>query len=381
MQNAIELSKILISQNTVTPSGDRIINILCEILTKIGFKNTILRFTDKTEPAVTNLLSTIELGSSGPHIGFLGHVDVVPPGDCNLWQHPPFDPTITDNKLYGRGAVDMKTSIACFIEACANIVEKINIGRISIILSGNEEGNPINGTPKIIEHLEKEQLIPDYTIVGEPTSEVTLGDTIKTGRRGSTNILLTARGTQGHVAYSEKCTNPIEKLIYVLNDLQSHQWDLGDSIFPPSKLNITAIHSPDIASNVIPDWAQAKFNIRTSPHTTLENIQNTIAAICKNHNMEYAMEIMSHTPSFHSKNNKLESAIIKAIQHTTKQTPQIKANGGTSDARFMQKVSPVVEFGPLNETAHKINEHIATQDILQLTNIYECFLCNILSQD
>ncbi|MFV9876041.1 MAG: succinyl-diaminopimelate desuccinylase [Rickettsiales endosymbiont of Dermacentor nuttalli] len=368
----IKLSCDLINCPSVTPIDGGAIDILTNHLTKLGFQCHKLQFED-----VTNLYA--RFGTKQPNFSFAGHTDVVPPGDQTLWTYNPFHAHIHNNYLYGRGAVDMKSAIACFISATSRLLNesKTHItGSISLIITGDEEGATINGTPKILEWLKEQKETIDICIVGEPTNPNYIGEMIKIGRRGSISFTLTIYGTQGHVAYPHLANNPIHSLIKILDKLHTTVIDHGNDFFDHSHLEITSIDVNNNAKNVIPAKATCQFNIRFNTIHTEESLTSWVQNICKEFTENFKLDAYESAAPFISNDNSLNSILINAIQTTTNRNPTLSTTGGTSDARFIKNICPVVEFGLTNKTAHKIDEHVSIEDITALTQIYYLTLKN-----
>lgn len=368
----IKLSCDLINRPSITPFDAGAIDILINALTGLDFKCNKLQFGD-----VQNLYA--RFGTNSPNFCFAGHTDVVPPGDESLWTYPPFQAEINNNYLYGRGAVDMKPAIACFVSAVSQLFQEAgkNLpGSISLMITGDEEGSAVNGTPKILEWLKENGEIIDACLVGEPTNPNHIGEMIKIGRRGSVSFTLTVNGTQGHVAYPLLADNPTHALIKILNKLHTTIIDRGNNFFDPSNLEITSIDVGNNAKNVIPAKAVCQFNIRFNTINTGESLTKWVESICKEFTDKFQLEVYESASPFISTNNPLSNFLIDAIKTTTNYTPTLSTTGGTSDARFIKDVCPVIEFGLVNKTAHKIDEHVSIEDIQSLTKIYYLTLKN-----
>ena len=365
----IILSQKLINFPTVTPIDNGIIDFLISYLEPLGFKCEKLIFED-----VTNLYA--RFGQAQPNFCFAGHTDVVPVGDN--WTVEPFKSIIKNEMLYGRGASDMKAAIASFITAGAEFIQNNSFkGSISFLISGNEEGIPDNGTPKVLKYLKEKNEIIDACIVGEPTCAEEFGDIIKNGRRGSISFKLTVKGKQGHVAYPALADNPIDKLLLILSQLKQLNLDNGTENFDRSNLEITDIKVNNNADNVIPGQAEAKFNIRFNNLHTAESLKAIITKICAEH------EIITNCSAesfIGAKQSDLIDKLSAAITKITRIKPVLSTTGGTSDARFIKDYCPVIEFGLINATAHQVDEHVAVNDITKLKAVYLQFLVDYFSK-
>ena len=367
----LELTTELIKCRSVTPQNDGAIELLSEKLQKIGFNCEIVEFSENDSDSIKNLWAKI--GDKSPTLSFAGHTDVVPEGDETLWESPPFDGINDGNKIIGRGAVDMKGSIGSFISAISIFLDKNGKqfnGSISLIITGDEEGKAVNGTQKLLEWMEKNNHTFDDCIVGEPTNPNKLGEMIKIGRRGSTNITLTLKGNEGHVAYPQLADNPIPKLILILNELIKEPLDEGNEYFDASNLEITSIDAGNSASNVIPQEISAKLNIRYNDNFTKEKIESEIESRLKKHNYEYSINFEHSGDSFITEPGEFVNNLSKIIEKHCKITPTLSTTGGTSDARFIKNYGRVVEFGLVGASMHKINEYSNNADIEKLKDIY-----------
>jgi len=367
----LELTTELIKCRSVTPQNDGAIELLSEKLQKIGFNCEIVEFSENDSDSIKNLWAKI--GDKSPTLSFAGHTDVVPEGDETLWESPPFDGINDGNKIIGRGAVDMKGSIGSFISAISIFLDKNGKqfnGSISLIITGDEEGKAVNGTQKLLEWMEKNNHTFDDCIVGEPTNPNKLGEMIKIGRRGSTNITLTLKGNEGHVAYPQLADNPIPKLILILNELIKEPLDEGNEYFDASNLEITSIDAGNSASNVIPPEISAKLNIRYNDNFTKEKIESEIESRLKKHNYEYSINFEHSGDSFITEPGEFVNNLSKIIEKHCKITPTLSTTGGTSDARFIKNYGRVVEFGLVGASMHKINEYSNNADIEKLKDIY-----------
>ena len=367
----LELTTELIKCRSVTPQNDGAIELLSEKLQKIGFNCEIVEFSENDSDSIKNLWAKI--GDKSPTLSFAGHTDVVPEGDETLWESPPFDGINDGNKIVGRGAVDMKGSIGSFISAISIFLDKNGKqfnGSISLIITGDEEGKAVNGTQKLLEWMEKNNHTFDDWIVCEPTNPNKLGEMIKIGRRGSTNITLTLKGNEGHVAYPQLADNPIPKLILILNELIKEPLDEGNEYFDASNLEITSIDAGNSASNVIPPEITAKLNIRYNDNFTKEKIESEIESRLKKHNYEYSINFEHSGDSFITEPGEFVNNLSKIVEKHCKITPTLSTTGGTSDARFIKNYGRVVEFGLVGASMHKINEYSNNADIEKLKDIY-----------
>ena len=380
MQNTdeLKLAKELIRFPSVTPKDAGAIKFLSKRLKSLGFKCKILKFKDKNSKPIKNLYA--KLGTNKPNLCYAGHTDVVPPGNLNDWTVNPFKPIVKKNYLIGRGANDMKSSIACFISA-VNKFKKKKLkfkGSISLLITGDEEGYAINGTKKVVEYLRQKKEKIDFCIVGEPTNPNKLGEMIKIGRRGSLSGKIEISGTQGHVAYPQLLNNPINTLVEICKKLKQMKLDNGNKNFQASNLEFTRINVNNKAYNVIPAKAFANFNIRyNNLHTSSSlkrKINSVIKKICKKNKCKYKVDYMANGEAFLTRPNKTIFMAKKIIKKITKINPKFSTTGGTSDARFIRKISPCLEFGLVNKTMHKIDECVSISDLKKLTNIYESIL-------
>ncbi len=378
--NEIILAKELIKFPTVTPIDAGIMKFLAKKLTAIGFTCKILEFKDKNSKPVKNLYA--RLGKSQPNFMFAGHLDVVPPGNLKDWTVKPFSPAIKNNHLIGRGANDMKSAIASWIVAVNNFIlnnKKIN-GSISLLITGDEEGEAINGTNKVVEYLKKKKEKIDFCLVGEPTNPNKLGEMIKIGRRGSITGELTIIGTQGHVAYPHRANNPSNTMVKILKEIKDIKFDKGTKDFQPTNLEVTKINIDNTADNVIPGLAKATFNIRFNNKHSSSSLKSRLnkifKKIVKKDNCNFKIEYRVSGEAFLSKPNKTTYMIQKTIKNITKVKTVLSTTGGTSDARFIKKIAPCLEFGLVGKTMHKIDEAVSISDLKKLTKIYHNILIN-----
>ena len=374
MSETLELTKELIARPSVTPDDQGCQQVIADRLRKIGFTIENLRFED-----VDNLWA--RKGNDTPLFVFAGHTDVVPSGPAEQWKHDPFTPTIDGDDLYGRGTVDMKSSIAAMICACENFIDKYpgHQGSIGFLITSDEEGPSINGTVKVVEVLEKRNEKIDWCLVGEPSSTNTVGDVIKNGRRGSLSGTLTVKGTQGHIAYPHLAENPIHCFAPAMRDLVSESWDKGNDFFPPTSFQISNFNAGTGANNVIPGHAEILFNIRFSTEITHEEIRQRIHQILDKHDLDYEIDWALSGNPFLTPEGRLSDATISAIEQVRGFNTELSTSGGTSDGRFIAPTgAQVIELGPLNKTIHKIDEHINIAELDLLTEIYEQILQNLL---
>jgi len=375
MSNTLELAKSLISKPSITPDDHGCQAIMIDRLNKIGFEIHTLKFGD-----VDNFWAVH--GDSGPLFAFAGHTDVVPAGDENAWNTKPFEPTIKDGYLYGRGAADMKGGLASMVTATEKFIKENpnHKGRIAFLITSDEEGVAVNGTVKVMDYLKANEQKIDYCLLGEPSSTSSTGDVIKNGRRGSLNGVLKVIGKQGHVAYPHLAKNPIHLVSPALDDLCNQEWDNGNDYFPATSFQISNMHSGDGVTNVIPGDAQVKFNFRYSTETNKENLQKKVHEILDLHNLNYSIEWSHSGYPFLTPKGALVSACVEAIKKTKGIDTELSTSGGTSDGRFIaQEGTQVVELGPVNATIHQINESVLVQDLDDLSEIYYQVLRNIFS--
>ncbi|MDC0185180.1 succinyl-diaminopimelate desuccinylase [Rhodobiaceae bacterium] len=368
--NPIELTKTLINCRSVTPENDGAIEQVSHWLEEIGFKSEILNFEEEGTASIKNLWS--KMGSKGPTICFAGHTDVVPTGNIDEWSSDPFDASEVNDKIIGRGAADMKGSIASFISATNRFVKEYPDfpGSIGFIITGDEEGCAINGTKKILTWMKSNNISFDDCLVGEPTNPNSLGEMIKIGRRGSVNGVITVKGVQGHVAYPHLADNPIPKLIKILENLINQKLDDGTEHFQPSNIEITSIDIGNTATNVIPKEASANFNIRYNDIFDREKIEEEVHNRIRSLNYDYSIKFEHSGDSFLTSPGKLTKNLSKIIEDQTGNTPELSTSGGTSDARFIKDYGNVVEFGLIGATMHKVDESASIKDIKNLTEIY-----------
>ena len=378
--NELQLAKELIRFPSVTPVDAGVMSFLEKKLKQLGFKTKVLEFREKNSKPVKNLYA--RLGNKSPNFCYAGHLDVVPAGNLKDWTVNPFKPSIKKGHLIGRGANDMKSSIAAFVAAISNFIENYSDfkGSISLLVTGDEEGVAINGTKKVVEYLKKRKEKIDFCLVGEPTNPSKLGEMIKIGRRGSMNGRLTITGVQGHVAYPQRANNPSTALVQILKEIKDIKFDQGTKDFQATNLEITKININNTADNVIPGLATATFNIRfNNKHssTSLKNkVNKVIKKISAKNKSKYKIEYSVSGEAFLTNPNKTTFMIQDIIKKITKIKPKLSTTGGTSDARFIRKIAPCLEFGLVGKTMHKVDEAVSLSDLKKLTLIYSNILKN-----
>ena len=376
--NEEKLAKELIKFRSITPIDAGVMKFLEKKLKKFGFKTKIIEFREKNFKPVKNLYA--KLGTKQPNFCFAGHLDVVPPGNINDWSVNPFKPSIKKGHLIGRGANDMKSSIAAFVSAVSIFLSKNKRfnGSISFLITGDEEGDAINGTKKMVEYLRKKKEKINFCLVGEPTNPNKLGEMIKIGRRGSLTGNLTIFGVQGHVAYPDRANNPSTTIVSILDKLKKIKFDRGTKDFQPTNLEITKISIDNSADNVIPQSARATFNVRFNNKHSSNSIKiklnNIFKKISKKNKSKYKIDYRTSGEAFLTKTNNTTLMIQKIIKKITKIKPKLSTTGGTSDARFIKKISPCLEFGLVGKNMHKIDESVSLKDLKNLTKIYSNIL-------
>ena len=375
MSATLELAQALIAIDSVTPDDKGCQRLIAARLEPLGFGIEHLRFGD-----VDNLWA--RLGNEAPLFVFAGHTDVVPTGPLEQWANPPFEPTVVDGVLYGRGAADMKGSIAAMLVACEKFIlqQQYHNGSIAFLITSDEEGPAVDGTVRIVELLKQRNEYIDWCLVGEPSSVDTVGDTVKNGRRGSLNGYLTIHGTQGHIAYPHLADNPIHRFSAALNELVNEQWDNGNEFFPPTGFQISNINAGTGASNVIPGDLSVMFNLRYSTELTQDAIQHRIENILTGHGLEYSLKWEFSGNPFLTPGGDLIDATREAIRTVCGIDTELSTGGGTSDGRFIAPTgAQVVELGPVNASIHKINENVAVAELERLSEIYHNILKILLS--
>ncbi|MBY6062864.1 succinyl-diaminopimelate desuccinylase [Pseudidiomarina sediminum] len=372
--DVIALAEALMERVSVTPEDAGCQQLMGERLRPLGFALETMVFAD-----TTNLWA--RRGTSGPVFCFAGHTDVVPSGNESAWRYPPFTPTHDDGYLYGRGAADMKGSLAAMLVATERFVQKHpdHRGSIAFLITSDEEGPFINGTPKVIETLEARDEKITWCLVGEPSSTTHLGDVVKNGRRGSLSGELTLYGVQGHVAYPHLAQNPVHRAAPALAVLAETEWDHGNASFPPTSFQISNVHAGTGAGNVIPGEFHVSFNFRFSTETTAEDLKQRVRAILDAHELDYAIDWKLNGEPFLTAEGELVQATVHAIQKHTQRTPELSTAGGTSDGRFIAPTgAQVIELGPVNATIHKVNECVRVDDLQLLVDVYESILEQLL---
>ena len=369
----LKLAKDLIRKPSITPKDAGAINLLAKNLRSIGFNCKIINFKN-----IKNLYA--KLGKSSPNFCYAGHTDVVPPGNIKNWTTNPFKPIVRNNKLIGRGANDMKASIACFVAAVSRFKnENKNFkGSISLLITGDEEGIAVNGTKRLIKYLKRKREKINFCIVGEPTNPNKLGEMIKIGRRGSLTGRLTIIGSQGHVAYPHRANNPSSTLIKILKKIKDLKLDKGTKNFQPSNLEVTKINIDNHADNVIPGSAEAVFNIRFNDKHSSSSLKNKLNKIFKSvtraNKSRFKITYEVSGEAFLTKPNKTTYMVQNIVKKVTGIKPKLSTSGGTSDARFIKNIAPCLEFGLVGKTMHKIDESVSVSDLKKLTKIYENIL-------
>ena len=360
----VDLAQRLIACPSVTPASGEVFDVLEASLRPLGFE--IHRFIggENADGPVENLVAL--RGSGSPHFGFAGHLDVVPPGEG--WASDPFAPVIENGVLTGRGANDMKSAIAAFVAAVADFPP--DRGTVSILITGDEEGPALHGTVAIIDWLKARDIRPDMILIGEPTSDAVLGDTVKIGRRGSVNMWIEVPGTQGHVAYPHRAENPVGPLARIVTELDGWVLDQGNDAFPPSNLEFTEVGTPPGATNLIPGRATARLNIRFNNEQRGAELVERVREVVRRHAPEGKLDVLISGEAFLTPPGALYDHLVSAIRDETGIEPSLSTSGGTSDGRFLIQLCPVVDFGLPNATMHKVGEHAAVKDIIALTRIY-----------
>ena len=370
----LQLAKELIKFPSITPVDAGVMNFLEKKLKKLGFKTKILEFKEKGFQPVKNLYARI--GTKRPNFCYAGHVDVVPPGNIKKWTINPFKPSIKKGHLIGRGANDMKSSIAAFVSAVSVFLsknKKFN-GSISLLITGDEEGDAVNGTKKVVEYLKKKREKINFCLVGEPTNPNVLGEMIKIGRRGSLTGKLTVFGLQGHVAYPQRANNPSTIIVKILKELKDIKFDKGTKNFQPTNLEVTKINIENKADNIIPATAEAIFNVRFnnihSSKSLKKKLNKIFKKINKKHKSKFKIEYKVSGEAFLTKPNKTTFMVQNIIRKITKIKPKLSTTGGTSDLRFIKTICPGLEFGLVGKTMHKVDEAVSLKDLKNLTKIY-----------
>lgn len=370
----IEIAKALIRCRSVTPAEGGALDYLGDLLQRGGFEVHRVKFSSPGLPDVENLFAKI--GAGKPHLAFGGHTDVVPPGNEASWSHPPFAGEIADGKLFGRGATDMKGAIAAFAAAALDFTVKGKPkGAISFLITGDEEGPAVNGTVKLLQWAKARGEKFDHAIVGEPTSAKRLGDTIKTGRRGSLSATLTVFGKQGHVAYPDRAQNPMRPLVAMIEALTGKPFDTGTKEFQPSNLEVTSVESGNAVFNVIPGETKARFNVRFNDKHTIASLKKTIEKRLKSaaKSARYRLDYEPPSESYLTRRGPFVDLVVKAVAESGVKAT-LSTSGGTSDARFIKNYCPVVDLGLVGNTMHQIDEHVPVEDLKRLVSIYRRIL-------
>ncbi|MCG9790142.1 succinyl-diaminopimelate desuccinylase [Vibrio mediterranei] len=372
----LALAKDLISRESVTPEDADCQKVMIERLEKLGFEIEVMVFED-----TTNFWA--RKGNETPLFAFAGHTDVVPAGPREQWHTPPFEPTIIDGHLHGRGAADMKGSLACMIVAVERFIEQNpnHSGSIAFLITSDEEGPFINGTTRVVDTLMERNELIDMCIVGEPSSTLAVGDVVKNGRRGSITGDLKVKGIQGHVAYPHLANNPVHQALPALAELAATKWDEGNDFFPPTSFQIPNLHSGTGATNVIPGEFNVQFNFRFSTELTDEDIKQRVHSTLDLHGLDYDLKWTLSGHPFLTDKGKLLNAVVDAVEEVNHKKPELLTTGGTSDGRFIARMgTQVVELGPVNATIHKVNECVNIADLEKLTDMYEKTLFNLLGK-
>jgi succinyl-diaminopimelate desuccinylase len=375
MTNSLKLTQELIRRESVTPEDAGCMDLIASRLEPLGFKAEWLNFGD-----TKNIW--LRRGQAAPLFVFLGHTDVVPPGPLEDWSSPPFEPEIRGGVLYGRGAADMKSSIAAMVTALERFVTRLpdHKGSIAVLLTSDEEGAATDGVVKVVEALKARGERIDWCLIGEPSSFERLGDVIRVGRRGSLCGVLRVFGVQGHVAYPDKAENPIHRFAPALAELTAEVWDTGNEFFPPTRFQVSNIHSGTGAENVIPGRLEVLFNFRFSTALTEEDIKHRVHAILDRHGLKYELSWRLSGAPFLTPGAELIEATQQALEQVVGKRARPDTGGGTSDGRFIAPTgAQVVELGPLNGSIHKIDEHTPVEDIDTLSRVYEGVLVNLLA--
>ena len=378
--NEVKLAKELIKFPSITPVDAGVMKFLEKKLKKLGFKTKIIEFKEKNFKPVKNLYA--KLGRKEPNFCYAGHLDVVPPGNLGDWTVNPFKPSIKKGHLIGRGANDMKSSIAAFVSATSAFVNKSHNfnGSISLLITGDEEGDAINGTKKVVDYLKKKKEKINFCLVGEPTNPNKLGEMIKIGRRGSLTGKLIINGIQGHVAYPQRANNPSTTIVKILSEIKNISFDRGTKDFQPTNLEVTRININNSADNVIPKSAEATFNIRFNNKHSSSSIKKKLnkifKKICEKDKSKFKIEYRVSGEAFLTKPNETTFMIQNIIKKITKIKPKLSTTGGTSDARFIKKIAPCLEFGLVGKTMHKVDEAVSLKDLKNLKKIYQNILQN-----
>jgi len=374
MADTIELARQLIQKNSVTPEDDGCQQLIANYLAPLGFNSNHLAYGK-----VKNLWAATE--GTGPLLVFAGHTDVVPAGPEEQWTHPPFSATINDGYLYGRGAADMKSSIAAMMVATKRAMANHQLtGRLGFLITSDEEGPAVDGTVKVVNYLQEQNTQIDWCIVGEPTSTANLGDIVKNGRRGSLNGRLTVTGKQGHVAYPHLARNPVHLFAEALTELTSEPWDNGNEFFPPTTFQVSNLNAGTGVENVIPGELTCQFNFRFSTEVTAEQLKARVHELLDTHQLDYDISWRLSGNPFITGRGRLVEATSASIEKICGYSTELSTSGGTSDGRFIAPTgAEVLELGPINATIHQIDECVSCDDLLLLTDIYESIIIELLT--
>lgn len=373
--SALALAKNLIRRRSITPKDEGCQGVIIEYLRRLGFTIEPMIFKD-----TTNLWA--RRGLKAPLFTFAGHTDVVPVGDEARWLTPPFEPTVIDGYLYGRGAADMKGSLACMVVGVERFLARNpkHEGSIGFLITSDEEGEFINGTTRVVDTLQARGELIDLCVVGEPSSCQQVGDVIKNGRRGSLTGNLVIEGVQGHVAYPHLAKNPVHQSLKSITELVEKKWDHGNSYFPPTSFQIPSIHAGDGSSNVIPGKLNVQFNFRFSNELTVDEIKTRVHSVLDTHRLDYGLKWTTSGLPFLTDRGQFLNSVINAVVRVSHKVPKLMTTGGTSDGRFIAQMgAKVVELGPVNSTIHKVNECVRIADLEKLTDMYEAILEDVLT--
>lgn len=377
MSQALDLTRDLIARRSVTPADEGCQKLIAERLARVGFGVEPLSFGN-----VTNLWA--RRGRAAPLLCFAGHTDVVPTGPLEEWQSDPFVPTIRDGVLYGRGAADMKSGLAAMVTATEEFMgaHPDHRGSLAFLITSDEEGPSVDGTRRVAEALSARGERIDWCVIGEPSSEISVGDTIKVGRRGSLSARLTVHGVQGHIAYPQLAENPVHALAPALAELVSRRWDEGTAHFQPTSFQVSNLNAGTGAPNIIPGELKARFNLRYSPVQTLEKLKTTVEEILRRHRVRFTLEWYVSGEPFYTAPGVLSRTVSQAVAEVTGALPKLSTGGGTSDGRFIAPLgAQVVELGVVNDSIHKVNEHVRVADIDALQRMYGKLLRLLLASD
>ena len=381
--DTVALASDLIRCKSVTPDEGGALGVLERALTPLGFQCRRMPFESSDSPRVDNLYAVRGSGN-GKHLCFAGHTDVVPPGDSKDWRQDPFAPTVADGQLWGRGAADMKGAIACFAAAASRFLARQDadfVGRISFLITGDEEGPSVNGTKRMLETLAGEGERFDACVVGEPTNPERIGEMIKIGRRGSMTGYLTVRGVQGHTAYPHRADNPVHRMLRMLTRAIAQPLDKGSDHFEPSTFQISTVDVGNPATNVIPATARAAFNIRFNDRHTAASLEKHLRAVFDKEGADYTLDLRCSGESFLTPPGPLSAILSDAVRSVTGLEPELSTTGGTSDARFIRNYCAVAEFGMTGQTMHKIDERVSLADLDLLSRVYEALLDRFFAPD